>query len=502
MEPIDDLKKQRLLKMQAMEEKQGSPYAYTFNRTHRAVDITELPDSEIEKLKNVSVAGRIMAMRRMGKASFSHLMDQSGRIQIYVKQDQVGEESYQLFKLLDIGDIIGVSGDVFRTKTGEITVIVNTLSVLSKSLRPLPIVKEKIEDDEKVLYDQFADKELRYRQRYVDLIVNQEVRNTFIKRSQIVSEMRRFLEAKGYMEVETPALQPLYGGAFARPFITHHNTLDMELYLRIADELYLKRLIVGGFEGVFEIAKDFRNEGMDKDHNPEFTMMEIYIAYKDYSFMMDLTEEMVSTICEQVLGKTKVQYQDHTIETKPPWKRVTYFEAIKEETGLDLSQMSETELNKAAKKLNIEVDETGGRGKILDEIFSTFVEPKLIQPTFIMDYPLEISPLSKKHRSQPGVAERFEGFIIGKELCNAFSELNDPIDQRERFEAQAMMKASGDEEAMLIDEDYIRAMEYGMPPTGGLGLGIDRLTMLLTNAPSIRDVILFPQMRPETGKQE
>jgi lysyl-tRNA synthetase class 2 len=498
LEPIDDLRKQRLHKMSQIEETQGSPYAYEFKRTHMAKEIVEGSGPESKPLNGISMAGRIMAMRRMGKASFAHLMDQSGRIQIYVKQDQVGEESYQIFKLLDIGDIIGVHGDVFQTRTGEITISVNNLSVLSKSLRPLPIVKEKIEDDEKVIYDQFADKELRYRQRYVDLIVNKEVRDTFILRSRIVSHMRRYLEDKGYMEVETPVLQPLYGGAFARPFVTHHNTLDMELYLRIADELYLKRLIVGGFEGVFEIAKDFRNEGMDKDHNPEFTMMEIYIAYKDYHFMMDLTEEMVSTISRQVLGKTRFPYQKHEIEIKAPWKRITYFESIQEATGLDLCQKSDEELLKAAEKLKIDVDEAGGRGKILDEIFSTFVEPKLIQPVFIMDYPLELSPLSKKHRSQPGVAERFEGFIAGKEICNAFSELNDPIDQRQRFEAQARLKASGDEEAMNIDEDYIRAMEYGMPPTGGLGLGIDRLSMLMADAQSIRDVILFPQMRPES----
>lgn len=498
MEPIEDLKKQRLLKMQEIEEVQGTPFGYAFHRTHTAEEIIGEYNAESNPMTGISAAGRIMAIRRMGKASFSHIMDQSGRIQIYVQLDQVGEKSYQLFKLLDIGDIIGVKGDVFQTRTGEITILVKELSILSKSLRPLPIVKEKIEDNERVIYDQFADKELRYRQRYVDLIVNKEVRDTFILRSRIVSKMRRFLEDKGYMEVETPVLQPLYGGAFARPFVTHHNTLDMELYLRIADELYLKRLIVGGFEGVFEIAKDFRNEGMDKDHNPEFTMMEIYVAYKDYHFMMDLTEEMVSTISKQVLGKTKFVYQDHVIETKAPWKRMTYFESIQEATGMDLDQKSDDELKKAADKFKIDIDKNGGRGKILDEIFSTFVEPKLIQPVFIMDYPLELSPLSKKHRSQPGVAERFEGFIAGKEICNAFSELNDPIDQRERFEAQSRLKASGDEEAMNIDEDYIRAMEYGMPPTGGLGLGIDRLSMLMADAPSIRDVILFPQMRSES----
>jgi len=433
----------------------------------------------------------------MGRASFGHIMDRSGRIQIYVNQDELGEEGYAIFKLLDIGDIVGFKGRIFRTKMGEITVLVQELTLLSKSLRPLPVVKEKIRDDEKIVYDTFVDKEMRYRQRYVDLVVNTDVKEVFILRSKIVSSMRNYLEERGYVEVETPVLQPLYGGAFARPFITHHNTLDTDFYLRIADELYLKRLIVGGFDGVFEIAKDFRNEGMDRDHNPEFTMMELYVAYQDYEFMIDLVEGMICTISKEVLGSATLKYQDQKIDLTPPWKRVSFFEAIKTHTGFDLYQKEEEELRSVADKLRIELEGPPKRETIIDEIFSRFVEPKLTEPTFIMDYPLELSPLAKKHRSQEGLVERFEGFIAGKELCNAFSELNDPIEQMERFEEQARLRAEGNEEAMVIDEDFIRSMEYGMPPTAGLGIGIDRLVMLLTDTPSIRDVILFPQMRPE-----
>ena len=497
MSTFDDLKKQRIEKLTKMENAGVLPYAYEFHQTHISKEIIEGFPSTKNGFAEVSLAGRLMALRRMGKASFAHLMDKGGRIQIYVKQDEVGIEDYAVFKLLDIGDIIGIKGSVFTTRTGEITVLVKEITILTKSLRPLPIVKEKIEEREKIVYDAFKDKEMRYRQRYVDLIVSPEVKKVFIQRSKIISFIRRALEDKGYIEVETPALQPLYGGAFARPFVTHHNALDMELFLRIADELYLKRLIVGGLDGVFEIAKDFRNEGMDRDHNPEFTMLELYVAYHDYEFLMDLVEDLISKICVDLYDSKKINYQGMIIDLTPPWKRISYFDAIEAHTGLALYEKNEKECRAAAKKLQIELEESTNRGAILDEIFARFVEPKLIQPTYIMDYPLELSPLAKKHRSKKELVERFEGFIAGKEICNAFSELNDPQDQRKRFEEQAQLKAEGNEEAMLIDEDYIRAMEYGMPPTAGLGVGIDRLVMLLTNAPSIRDVILFPQMRAE-----
>ena len=498
MSAFDELRMQRLEKLNKLQSLKVVPYAYGYDQTHLAQEVIESYTAGGDKHDNVSSAGRLMSLRRMGKASFAHLMDRTGRIQIYVKQDEVGPDTYEVFKQLDLGDIIGVKGTVFKTKTGEITVLVKELSVLSKSLRPMPIVKEKIQDDEKIVYDAFKDKEMRYRQRYVDLIVSPEVRQVFIGRSRIVSIIRRHLEEKGYIEVETPVLQPLYGGAFARPFVTHHNALDTTLYLRIADELYLKRLIVGGLYGVFEIAKDFRNEGMDRDHNPEFTMLEIYVAYQDYTFMMDLVEDLICTISKKLMGGTSFTYQNQSIDVTPPWKRMTYFGAIQEYAGVDLQEKTEKECLAVAKQLNIELEGSEDRGAILDAIFGEFVEPKLIQPTYIMDYPLEISPLAKKHRSQEGLVERFEGFIAGKEICNAFSELNDPQDQRARFEEQARLKAEGLDDAMLIDEDYIRALEYGMPPAAGLGVGIDRLVMLLTDAASIRDVILFPQMRPET----
>lgn len=484
-------------KLAGIQDLDIQPYAYHFDRTHMAADCEILYDPENEGSKKIRIAGRLMAIRRMGKASFGHVMDASGRIQIYVKLDKVGEVSYKLFKLLDIGDVIGIEGGLYKTKSGELTVFADALELLAKTLRPLPIVKEKIEGDEKTIYDAFADKELRYRQRYVDLVVNPDVKETFIARSKIVSAMRSFLEEKGYIEVETPVLQPIYGGAFARPFTTHHNALDMRLYLRIADELYLKRLIVGGFDGVFEIAKDFRNEGMDRDHNPEFTMMELYIAFHDYNFMMDLVEKMLRFIAEKSCGTATVPYEDRTIDFSKPWKRIGFFDAIEEKTGVQLKGLDLSNLKNAAKKLKIDVDESMSAGSILDEIFSVHVEPDLFQPTFVTDYPLELSPLAKKHRSEPGLVERFEGFVAGKELCNAFSELNDPIDQRERLEQQSKFRSLGDEEAMVIDEDYIRALEYGMPPTTGLGIGIDRLVMLLTDSHSIRDVILFPHMRPE-----
>ncbi len=451
----------------------------------------------------VFLAGRIMSRRIMGSASFAEIQDASGRIQIYLQRDTIcPEEDKTMYntvfkKLLDIGDIIGIQGNVFRTQMGEITVNVQGFKVLSKSLRPLPVVKEK----EGHTFDAFTDPEQRYRQRYVDLIVNPSVRKTFVQRTVLVNAMRNFLNEKKYIEVETPVLQPLYGGAAARPFKTHHNTLDQTLYLRIANELYLKRLIVGGYEGVYEFSKDFRNEGMDRFHNPEFTQMELYVAYQDYVWMMELVEEMVERVALALHGNTKVQVGEHLIDFKRPWKRFTMFEAIKEYTGIDISGMDEAELRNTAGTLGVQLDETMGKGKVIDEIFGEKCEPNLIQPTFITDYPIEMSPLAKKHRTAPGLVERFEAICNGKELCNAFSELNDPIDQRERFELQIQLGKRGDEEAMVLDEDFLRALEYGMPPTAGLGIGIDRLAMIMTNSTSIQDVIFFPQMKPEKRQQ-
>ena len=456
-------------------------------------------DAEKNPMTDVTLAGRLMGKRIMGKASFAVLQDTEGRIQLYLNRDELcpGEDKSlynDLFKkLLDIGDIIGVRGFVFVTQVGEISVHVRELTLLSKSVKPLPVVKEK----EGVTYDAFSDPDQRYRQRYLDLVVNPHVREVFIKRSKLVSSMRNFLDNRGYLEVETPVLQPIHGGAAARPFKTHHNTLDMPLYLRIANELYLKRLIVGGFDGVYEFAKDFRNEGMDRFHNPEFTQMELYVAYKDYFWMMDTVEEMVEKIAIDLHGTTRVQVGDNLIDFRRPWKRYTMFEAIQEFTGIDVSDMDEAALRETCKKLHIPTDNSMGKGKLIDEIFGEKCEDQLIQPTFITDYPVEMSPLAKKHRSQPGLVERFEAICNGKEICNAYSELNDPIDQRERFMEQLELARRGDEEAMALDEDFLRAIEYGMPPTSGLGIGIDRLTMIMTNAHSIQDVIFFPQMRPE-----
>jgi lysyl-tRNA synthetase class 2 len=493
---LEDFRQLRIDKLEKIRELGVNPYAYGFNRTHSAEGILTKFQAPEDFSEPVAVAGRIMALRRMGKASFCHIQDHTGRIQFYITE-QDDPAGYALFRLLDLGDLVGLRGKVFKTRTGETTIHVERLELLAKALRPLPIVKEKVEGDEKTVYDAFADKEMRYRQRYVDLIVNSDVKPVFLTRSRILSAMRNYLEARGYIEVETPALQPVYGGAFARPFVTHHNTLDMKLFLRIADELYLKRLIVAGFDGVFEITKDFRNEGMDRDHNPEFTMMELYVAYHDYHFMMHLVEEMLSGLARQVLGSFAIKCRGHEIDLTPPWKRIGLFEAVQQETGMDLYQKDLAAVSAAAGKLGVECKPGMGLGKIVDEIFSLAVQPKLIQPTFITDYPVELSPLAKKHRDKPGLVERFEAFVAGMELCNSFSELNDPLDQRARFEEQAKLKETGDEEAMVVDEDYLRAMEYGMPPTAGLGIGIDRLTMILTDSPSIRDVILFPQMRPE-----
>jgi lysyl-tRNA synthetase class 2 len=454
---------------------------------------------------NVVLAGRLMSRRIMGKASFAELQDSDGKIQIYVNRDEICEgEDKTMYntvfkKLLDIGDIIGVTGTVFITKVGEISVKVKELKVLTKSLSPFPLPKV---DADGTVHDAFTDPEKRYRQRYVDLVVNPEVKDAFIKRTKLTNSMREFLNKKEYLEVETPILQPLYGGAAARPFKTHHNTLDMELYLRIANELYLKRLVVGGFDGVYEFSKDFRNEGMSRFHNPEFTQMELYVAYKDYAWMMDLVEEMVEKIAMDLHGKTEIQVGDNLINFQRPWKRYTMYEAIEHFTGIDISKMDEATMAETAKKLGVEVDKSMGRGKLIDEIFGEKCEGQLIQPTFITDYPVEMSPLAKKHREHEGLVERFEAICNGKEICNAFSELNDPIDQRARFEEQLELGKRGDDEAMLLDEDFLRAIEYGMPPTAGLGIGIDRLSMIMTNSNSIQDVLFFPQMKAEKGGSE
>jgi len=459
---------------------------------------------QVEARGDVSLAGRLMSRRIMGSASFAELQDASGRVQLYLKRDELcPEDDKTLYntvfkKVLGIGDIIGVTGNLFKTQSGEITLNVKTLKVLSKSLRPLPIVKETTDEQgNKIQHDAFSDPEQRYRQRYVDLIVNPKVRDTFIKRTQLVNSLRSFLSGKGYLEVETPVLQPIYGGALARPFKTHHNSLDMTLYLRIANELYLKRLIVGGYDGVFEFAKDFRNEGMSRFHNPEFTQVELYVAYKDYEWMMELVEEMVERVALDLHGSTTVKVGANQIDFKRPWKRFTMFEAIEHFTGIDISYMDEQELRETAEKLKVSVDPSMGKGKLIDEIFGEKCEPNLIQPTFITDYPVEMSPLAKKHRSKDGLVERFEAICNGKEICNAFSELNDPIDQRQRFEQQLELGKRGDDEAMVLDEDFLRALEYGMPPTAGLGVGIDRLCMIMTDSNSIQDVIFFPQMKPE-----
>lgn len=456
--------------------------------------------SNYEEGKKVVVAGRLMSRRIQGKASFAEVQDSAGRIQVYFNRDEIctGEdktiynEVYK--KLLDIGDIIGVEGTLFTTQVGEKTIMVKKFTMLSKSLRPLPLPKKDAEGN---VYDEFNDPELRYRQRYVDLVVNPKVKETFIKRTKITNSIREFYNEKGYLEVETPILQPIPGGAAARPFLTHHNALNIPLYLRIANELYLKRLIVGGFDGVYEFSKDFRNEGMDRTHNPEFTVMELYVAYKDYNWMMDTTEKLLEKIALDANGSTKVKVGKYEIEFKAPYARVPILEAIKIHTGFDVAGMEEQELRETAKKLGLDIDETMGVGKLIDEIFGEKCEHHYVQPTFITDYPKEMSPLTKEHRSNPALTERFELMVNGKELANAYSELNDPIDQRERFEEQLKLSEKGDDEAMFIDQDFLRALEYGMPPTSGIGIGIDRLVMLMTNNSSIQEVLFFPQMRPE-----
>ncbi|MGF7138942.1 lysine--tRNA ligase [Roseimarinus sediminis] len=505
---IRELSEQEIIRrssLQKLRELGIDPYpAAEYEITHHTSQIKQVFDPEKDNLPAVSLAGRIMSRRIMGKASFFELQDEAGRIQVYVNRDEIcpGDDKTlynEVFrKLLDMGDFIGVKGFVFKTQMGETTIHVKEFTVLSKSIRPLPIVKEK---DGKT-YDAFSDPEMRYRQRYVDLIVNPKVREHFKKRTIIMNTMRELFNSRGYLEVETPILQPIPGGAAARPFITHHNALDIPLYMRIANELYLKRLIVGGYEGVYEFSKDFRNEGMDRTHNPEFTVMEIYVAYKDYHWMMNFTEEMIEKVALALHGSTKVQVGDKEIDFKRPFKRISMLDSIKEHTGIDISGMDENQLREVCKKLEIEVDETMGKGKLIDEIFGEKCEGNYIQPTFITDYPKEMSPLCKKHRDNPELTERFELMVNGKELCNAYSELNDPIDQLERFQEQLNLSQKGDDEAMFIDMDFVRALEYGMPPTSGMGIGIDRLVMLMTNQSSIQDVLFFPQMKPEKKAPE
>lgn len=460
-------------------------------------------DNNLEQYQDISIAGRIMSRRIMGAASFCELQDSEGRIQLYIKRDEICPEEEKtmyntVFKrLLDIGDFIGVKGFAFRTQMGEISIHVKEMTVLSKSLRPLPIVKEK----DGVVYDAFSDPELRYRMRYVDLVVNDGVKDLFVKRTRIINSMRNFFNENGCLEVETPVLQAIPGGATARPFITHHNALDIPMYLRIADELYLKRLIVGGFAGVYEFSRNFRNEGMDRTHNPEFTCMEIYVAYKDYLWMMDFTEKMINRVVTEVLGTDTVKVGDNEICFKAPFKRITMIDSIKEKTGYDITDMDEAQLREVCKKLDVEIDDSMGKGKLIDEIFGAKCEGTYIQPTFITDYPVEMSPLCKRHRNNPNLTERFELMVNGKELANAYTELNDPIDQRARFEEQMRLSERGDDEAMFIDQDFLRAMEYGMPPTSGMGIGIDRFVMLLTGQTAIQEVLLFPTMRPEKVKK-
>ena len=499
---ILELSEQEIFRRRSLEELRSlgiNPYpAEEYKVTGYAREILDTFEDEAPR-RAVSVAGRVMSRRIMGKASFLELQDSTGRIQIYITRDDLcpGEDktlyNSVVKKLMDIGDFIGVSGEVFRTQMGEISVQAHSLTFLSKALRPLPVVKEK--DGE--VFDSFTDPELRFRQRYVDLVVNPHVREIFLKRTRIFNAMRQFFNDRGYIEVDTPVLQPIPGGAAARPFITHHNALDIPLYLRIANELYLKRLIVGGFEGVYEFSRNFRNEGMDRTHNPEFTAMEIYVSYKDYDWMMSFTEQLLEYICLSVLGTTKVKVGEREIDFKAPYRRVTMLDAIKEHTGIDVSGMNEEELRTTCKSLGIEVDDTMGKGKLIDELFGEKCEGSYIQPTFITDYPKEMSPLTKEHRTNPLLTERFELMVNGKELANAYSELNDPIDQRERFEDQLRLSEKGDDEAMFIDHDFLRALEYGMPPTSGMGIGMDRLVMLLTGQESIQEVLLFPQMRPE-----
>ena len=483
------------------------PYpSETFDINTNSQEIKDDFDEKKKNFQDVSISGRIMSRRVMGSASFAEIQDSKGKIQIYVRRDDICEgDDKTLYntifkKKLDLGDIIGITGYVFKTQMGETTIHVTSLKVLSKSVRPLPVVKETTDEEgDSTKYDVFSNKELKYRRRYIDLIVNPESREIFRKRSAIINEIRNVLNENNFLEVETPILQPIYGGASARPFKTHHNSLDIPLYLRIANELYLKRLIVGGFDGVYEFAKDFRNEGMSRFHNPEFTQCEFYVAYKDYVWMMDFIEDMFKRIVKKVCGSTKVSCGENKIDFEKKWERYSMYEAIEKFTSVDVSEMDEISIRKVCKDINVKVDKSMGRGKLIDEIFGEKCEPNLIQPTYITDYPIEMSPLAKKHRDKDGLVERFELICNGKEICNAFSEINDPIDQRERFEEQVKLGNRGDDEAMVLDEDYLTALEYGMPPTAGIGIGIDRLTMILTDSESIQDVLFFPQMKPDNS---
>ncbi len=486
---FERLRRVRMEKLEALREAGVEPYPWRFERTHLA-QVVRRDEAKLTGTKTVvSLAGRVMALRGHGRTAFGHLEDPSGRIQFYVRRDDVGDDRYAVFRRVEVGDLLGVTGTVFRTRTEELTIHVERFEVLAKALRPLP---EK--------WHGLTDRELRYRQRYLDLIMNPEVREVFRRRSVLVETMRQFLRARGFLEVETPVLQPLYGGAAARPFVTHHNALDMKLYLRIANELYLKRLLVGGFERVFEFSRDFRNEGIDRSHNPEFTMMECYAAWLDYTDFMDMVEEMLREIAREVTGSTTVTWQGHAIDFGRPWRRVRFFDALREATGVDFRGLEDDAVLEAASRLGVEFEAGTPVSKVLDEVFSERVEPGLVEPTFVYDYPRALSPLAKDHRSEPGLVERFEPFVGGFEVGNAFSELNDPLEQRRRFEQQMAFRARGDDEAHVLDEDFLRALEYGMPPAAGLGIGIDRLTMVLTDSASIRDVILFPHMRPEGGR--
>ena len=495
---LEILRREALTELRKLGIDPYPPEAFEVNVN--ALDIITNYERDKTSYENICFAGRIMSRRIMGSASFAELQDSTGRIQAYINRDEIcpGEDKtlYNTVfkKLLDIGDFVGVNGYVFTTKTGEISIHVSEMKILSKSLKPLPIVKR---DDDGNIYDGFTDPEMRYRQRYVDLTVNPDFKQIFIKRSKVINTMRSYFDDQGWMEVETPILQPIHGGAAARPFNTHHNTLDMPLYLRIANELYLKRLIVAGFDGVYEFGKMFRNEGMDRTHNPEFTSMEIYVAYKDYIWMMAMVEECLEKVALAVHGKSTIKVAEHEIDFAGPYEKLSMYESIEKFTGIDVSKMNEDELRHTCKKLNIQIDASMGRGKLIDEIFSEKVEEHLIQPTYITDYPIEMTPLAKKHRSKEGLVERFELFVMGKEIANAYTELNDPIDQRERFEDQLLLAGRGDEEAMAMDDDFLRALEYGMPPTSGLGIGIDRLVMLMTDQSTIQEVLFFPQMRPE-----
>ncbi|KQC11649.1 MAG: lysine--tRNA ligase [Candidatus Cloacimonas sp. SDB] len=497
MENLSDLLLIRRQKLQKIIDLGINPFPNRVKRTHTITDLIEHKEDYLKKAEKVIITGRLIAMRRQGKIGFANLMDESGKIQLYVRKDELGEENYELFKLLDLGDFLQVAGSCFLTQRGEYSVKAENIKILGKNLRPVPTVKEKIVAGEKQRYDEFADIELRYRKRYLDLLLNPQIKQNFVLRAQIIREIRNFLDKRGFLEVDTPILQPLYGGAFAKPFVTHHNSLNIDLYLRIAIELYLKRLIVGGFEKVYEIGKTFRNEGMDRNHNPEFTLLELYEAYADYNDIMDLTENLIRSTAEKVLNKKVINFQGQEINFNDPWRRASMLDLIEQETGFDVSDFDFERIKTFCDKKGIEIEPSATTGKLIEAIFEHFVEKKLIQPTFVTDFPKDISPLAKANPDNPQLAERFELFINGDEFANAFTELNDPIDQRQRLEAQAKLRELGDVEASVVDEDFLESLEYGMPPTGGLGIGIDRLIMLFTDNTSIKEVILFPQMKPE-----